>query len=132
MPAIDVMIAFDRSRSSYAVTEPPGGCSGQNCIGGKKKLFDVFDVTKQLVKDELIELLNQYGVASFIDSQAIRFAAASFSSDVTVDFDFNEDLDYLETVESIMNICPPGASSCGVRFKFVRSFSFHQHIFECI
>ena len=108
-----MLIAFDRSRSSYAVIEPPGGCSGANCIGGKKQLFDVFETTKELVVDELVLLLDKYGFAPFFNSQDIRFAATSFSSDVTVDFDFKSGFDFDDTRDAMSNICDDG--SCDVR-----------------
>lgn len=98
-PAVDVLIVFDRSRSSYAVTEPPGGCAGEpQCIGGTKKLFDVLKTTKDLVVEELVAMFSSDGVAPFLETRDIRFAAASFSSDVTVDFDFDADLSHLQTV----------------------------------
>eukprot|EP00729_Bicosta_minor_P016945 gene16945-23819_t len=114
-PAVDVLIVFDRSRSSYAVTEPPGGCAGEpQCIGGTKKLFDVLKTTKDLVVEELVAMFSSDGVAPFLETRDIRFAAASFSSDVTVDFDFDADLSHLQTVDEINNICegPSPGTSC--------------------
>jgi hypothetical protein len=91
-----VIVVFDRSRSST--------------IAHDNKIVDVFHLTSQLVSEMIGSEPDD------IDNGNVRVAVMSFSSDVTIDFDFNSNFTAAEWNSSLFDLrseldiaqCPPG------------------------